>query len=341
MPATASYIDTQAFRSWFNDTRYLLLDKIDAAMKDPIFDLLGEIKDPSKSDTISVTGRDNTRTAKTKAESAKIVPEAAVEEDQLSKGYVTFAAQQRFTWESIVHNQYGYSDEDPTELVDNVFRGISRLLHAQLFNKATSTSVTMPGTHGSYALTLPNGQSLFSASQSGPGYSSKTNIGGTGALSIPNLTSNIQVGISNFVTSTGERREYRPNAIIIPMQAEMREKGKQVTGSSQVESTGNNAINVYSGGAMKLIELCYAPENPDSGHAYNTSLQYNWMTVDLEALKKSVQYKFISRPTVLPLYQDPETGDYILNVMARVAVVAKRWQFGVLNNSTTAPTTSA
>jgi hypothetical protein len=55
-------------------------------------------------------------------------------------------------------------------------------------------------------------------------------------------------------------------------------------------------------------------------------------------MKKALRYKLLARPSVLTRFMDPENGDSTITVLARAAVYAKRWQFGVRVNATTAPT---
>lgn len=337
MAATPAIVRTDGFTSWFNDTKYLLQEKIDLAMKDPIFDLFGEHSDPSRANQISITGRDNTRTAKTKAEGSQVLPEAPVEEDQKAQQYITFEFSQVYTYESVVHDQYKYAEEDPTEMVDNVFRGISRLFHAQLFNASTSTTVTLPGTAGAYNIAMPNGQAVFSTSHSGPGYTGKSNYYNSDlAFSNAAITTARNYGIQNFVTSTGERKPFMPDLLIVPNSGVMVEAATQATFSELVPGTANNSINYYKG-RMDVAELKYAPET-SATNAYNTSTQYNWILANKADLKKSLKYKFIERPRILTKFLDPDTGDSKITVLARVATIPLRWQFGVRVNATTAPT---
>lgn len=337
MPANPGIIDTAGFESWFNDTKYLLQDRIDTEMKNPIFDLLGEITDPSRANVISTTGRDNVRTGKTKAENAQVSPETPVEEDQGTSHFLTFEASQVISYESLVHDQYKYSEDDPAELVDNVFRGVSRLLHSALFNASTATTVTLPGSGGAYSLALPNGQAMFSTSQSGPGYSGKSNYYNSDlAFSNDAVGTVTNYAIQNFVYSTGERKPFQPNLIIVPQNGIMVEAAVQNTMSTLVPATGNNSINYFKG-RMDVAELIHAPETPATG-AFNTSTQYNWILANKQELKKSLKYKFIERPRVLTKFLDPDTGASKITVLCRVAVVPKRWQWGVRVNATTAPT---
>jgi len=337
MSATPAVIRTDGFRSWFNDTKYILQDRIETMMGDPIFDLMGEELDPSRSDRISITGRDNTHTARTKSEGGQVSPQTPVEEDQKSQEYITFEYSMVITYESMAHDQYRFATDDPSEMVDNTFRGISRLFHAQLFNAHSSTTVTLPGTGGAYDIAVPNGQAVYSSSQSGPGYSGKSNLYSDAALTVPNITLAGQHGVKNFVTSTGERMDFRPDLLIVPHQIEMVEAAVQNTRSKLVPGTANNSVNYYSGGVMDVAELMYSPEDSTT-NAYSTAKQYYWLLCEKARLKKYMQYKFIERPRVLTKFMDPDTGDSKITVLARVATLPKRWQYGVFVPATSAPT---
>jgi len=340
MPNLPATVDLSGFSTWFENKQYILQEKIDDALNDPIFDLVGQDVSPNRATTIDVTGRDATYTGKTKSPGAKVSPLAPVEEDQLSREYVTFESAMRIEWESLQHDLYKFADEQPEELVDNVYRGISRLIHAQIFNRADQTTVTMPGSAGSYTLSLPDSKAFFATDHSGPNYSGKSNkIGNaTTELSTPNVTVVQQHGIENFISSSGERKSFRANAIMVPDVAAMVEAALQITRSEKVRETANNSVNIYSGGTMDVIVLKYAPETPSSDHAYNSSLDDYWVLLNKEAFRKSVKYKLLVRPHVLTRFLDPENGDSYITVLARAAVYAKRWQCAVLSPSTTAPT---
>lgn len=339
MPNIPSTVDLAGFSSWFENKQYVLQDKIEDALTDPIYSLFGEDVIPSKALTIDVTGRDGTRTGRTKAPGGKVAKQAPVEEDQMSRKYITFEDNMSIEWEALQHDLYQFADEQPEELVDNVFRGVSRLMHAQLFNSSTATTTTHPGTGGAYAIDLPDDQALFSTAHSGPNYSSKSNyLNSDLPLSTPNLSTAVQYGITNFVRSGGERQSFRPNCIIVPDNWLMVEAALQCSGSELVRETGNNSINVYSGGTMDVIVLKYAPEDPAAGHTITTTGQYNYIVANKEEMKKALRYKLLARPSVLTKFMDPENGDSTITVLARAAVYAKRWQFGVRVNATTAPT---
>ena len=337
MAANPAIVRTDGPTTWFRDTKYLIQDRIDEGLKDPIYDLFGEVTPPTRANQISITGRDNIRTGRTKAEGGQVAPQSPVEEDQKTQYYITFEASMVISYESMVHDQYKFAEEDPAELVDNVFRGISRLLHAQLFNGYSSTTVTLLGTAGSYDISMPNGKSVFSSTHSGPGYSSKSNLYSDAPLSIPNITAAGQHGIKNFVHSTGERMtNFQADLIIVPSQLEMVEAAVQHTRSEKVSGTANNAINYYKG-MMDVAELRYAPES-SADNSYSTTLQYHYIVANKALLKKSIGYTFAERPRVFTKFMDPDNGDSKITVLARVATVPKRWQFGVFVPATTAPT---
>ena len=76
MAANPAVIRTDGPTTWFNDTKYLIQDRIDEGLKDPIYDLLGEVTPPTRANQISITGRDNIRTGRTKAEGGQVPPPA-------------------------------------------------------------------------------------------------------------------------------------------------------------------------------------------------------------------------------------------------------------------------
>lgn len=339
MPATPSHVDIADFTSWFENKKYMVNFKIDDALTDPIFDLFSENKDPSKAKTIDINGRDNVRTARTRTPGGLVQTRAPIEETTFSQEYMSFEDAQLWEWEAKQHDQYRFVDAQPEELVDNVMRGVSRLMHHQLFNSSdeSTTTITLPGVGGTYDLAVASGQPVFSTSHSGPGYSSKANlVTADTPLSTPNVGAVRQVGIANFVREGGERQSFRGDTIIIPDQALMLEAGLQLTRSEKVYGSANNAINIYSGGAMDLVVLKYAPE--DTSYSYDTTNQYDWILADKELLKKSFQYKFISRPQLLAYNDDARDGNSQMTVLARVATYCKRWQFGVRARATSAPT---
>ena len=336
MPSNTAYT-----RSWFDRINYMVQEALDVELaNDPIIDMFTDKTNGDKQDTLDLTGRANDGYALFTSEGQKANSTTPVEEDQLSKNFLSIKERQVFTWESFLHDKYDYINDTSAELAKKIMKSYHLSLTHQLFNFSTATTVTLPGGK-IYDLTTPDGVALVSASHTTPvGGSSITNIGGTGALSEENLTTNVSVGQENMVTSNGTSIAYDPDMLIVPNFAPMVKKAQQITGSDQVEGTANNAINVYSGGSMKVVVLKHAPLLAGGGRDTTTARKYRWATADSSMLKKSLVYKWAAKPESHPRFMDEENGDSAFLVMARFAFGAARWQGYVQNNATTAPTDS-
>lgn len=336
MPSNTAYT-----RSWFDKTNYMVQEKLDDFLdNDPVTKLFTDRTGGSVQDTLNLTGRANDGFANFTVEGQKANSTTPIEEDQLSKNFLSIKERQVFTWESYLHDKYDYINDTSSELAKKIMNSYHLALTHQLFNFSTSTSVALPGGI-TYDLTTPDGVALFSASHTTPaGGSSITNIGGTGALSEENLSTNIAVGQENMVTSAGTSIAYNPDMLIVGNYEPMVKKAMQITGSDQVESTANNAFNVYSGGRMKVMVLNFAPMLA-GGARDTTTKKYQWMTADSEMLKKCLHFKWAAKPQSYAKFMDEENGDSAYLVMGRFAFGASRWQGVVLNNSTTAPTDSS
>lgn len=332
--------------SWFNRIAYGVQAKLDEFLDhDPVVNLFTDrtgtgLINGAPPLTMDLTGRANDGFANFTVEGQKAQSTNAVEEDQLSKNFLSIKERQVFTWESFLHDKYGYIKDVSEELSKKIMNSYHLALTHQLHNFATATTVTLPGGI-SYDLTTPDGVALISASHTTPaGGSSITNIGGTAALSEEALTANILVGQENMVTSNGTAMPYNPDMLIVPAVEPLVKKALQITGSDQVESTANNSINVYSGGRMKVMVLNFAPLLASGGRD-TTTAKWAWATADSSMLKKILHYKWAAKPTVMPRFMDEENGDSAFLVMARFAFGASRWQGIVRNNATSAPTDSS
>ena len=336
MPSNTSYT-----RSWFNSTNYMVQEKLDEFLdNDPIATLFTDRTNGDKQDTLNLTGRANDGFANFSVEGQKANSTTPIEEDQLAKNFLSIKERQVFTWESFLHDKYDYINDTSSELAKKIMNSYHMALTHQLFNFADATTVTLPGGI-SYDLTTPDAAALVSASHTTPaGGTSITNIGGTGALSEENLTANILVGQENMVTSAGTSLPYNPDVLIVGNVEPMVKKAMQITGSDQVESTGNNAVNIYGGGRMKVMVLNFAPLLAGGGRD-TTTKKYRWATANSEMLKKVLHYKWAAKPISMPRFMDEENGDSAYLVMARFAFGASRFQGYVMNTSTTAPTDSS
>lgn len=328
-------------RSWFDRINYKVQEKLDEFLdNDPVASLFTDRTDGSKEDTFNLTGRANDGFANFTVPGQKAPATTALEEDQMSKNFVSIKERQVFQWETFLHDKFGYIKDTSEELAKKIMNSYHLALTHQLHNFATATTVTLPGGIV-YDLTTPDGVALISASHTTPaGGSSITNVGGTGALSEENLTANILVGQENMVTSGGTSMGYNPDMIIVPNVEPLVKKAMQITGSDQVESTANNAINVYSGGRMKVMVLNFAPLLASGGRD-TTTAKWAWSTADSSMLKKILHFKWAAKPESHAKFMDEENGDSAFLVMARFAFGASRWQGIVRNNATAAPTDSS
>lgn len=332
--------NTQYTRSWFDRINYIFQEKLDEFMdNDPVAKLFTDRTGQGPlSDTMNMTGRANDGFAGVTVEGQKVPESNAVEEDQLSKQFLSITDRQKFTWQSFLFDKNNYIQDTSAEMAKKILNTFHLLLTHQLHNFATATSVTMNGI--AYDLKTPDNVALISASHTTPsGLTGLTNIGGTGALSEENLTANILVGQENMKTSSGTSITYNPDLIIVPNVAPLVKKAMQITGSDQVEGTANNAINIYSGGSMKVMVLNFAPLLA-TGARDTTTAKWAWSTANSEMLKKALHFKWGMKPKSYPKFMDSENGDSSFLVLSNVAVGASRWQGIVRNNATSAPTDS-
>lgn len=339
-----STVALQNFRSWFNDTRYARRKELEDMMKDPIFTLLGEDTTDNRSDTLSTMGVDYSGIAKAKVPGGQVVKDAPVEMDTHSVQYITFVKRFNYELESILHDQYKLLDPNGTECVKQLWEAVGLFLTNCIWNENDGTSFNVLAHEGviSYSNGTPDDQPIVSASHSGPGYTGATNIGGTGVLSGPNLVTNIQVGKQNCRTASGYPRSYRPNQIWMGDVEPMIEIGRQITGSTKVSSSVNNAVNIYADGSKEIVVFKYAPRVSTTG-AYSTSAAdlYKWATADSSLVKKNFRYKWIAKPQLIGEKNlDDSNLDSFATAFCRIAFIAENPFCMFQNDATQAPTSA-
>lgn len=343
MAVQPTSVSLAQFRSWFNDTRYAVRAELDNMMNDPIFDLLGEDTSDNTSDTLSTTGIDYSGYAKAKVPGGTVTKDAPVQADQHSVYYVTFVHRFNYELESILHDQYKVLDPDGTEAVKRLWNSVGLFLTNCLWNQNQNSSFNIVAHEGtiSYTITTPDGQPIISASHSGPGYSGKTNIGGTGPLSGPNLVTNIQVGNQNLTTAGGFSQPYDADAILIGNVEPMVETAKQITQSQKVSSTANNAVNIYSGGSKDVIVFKHAPKTAAGAYDTTTTSLYKWATANKRNMKRFMRYKWIARPQMIGEKNlDDSNLDSFRTAFCRIAFLPENPFCLFQNNASTAPTTA-
>ncbi len=187
-----------------------------------------------------------------------------------------------------------------------------------------------------------DGQPLASASHTVPGTGATTYsniLSGAGKLSEANLSSLIQQGKENNVSDAGTLVGFNPDMLIVPDNELMVRKALELTGSDKVPESNNNAVNVYSGGRMKVVVLKHGATN--SIGAYDTAQQYHYAVANSAQLKRAVKYSWALRPSeigtgLVPKFREQNLDSNIYSA-ARCAFGAPRWLGIYYSMSTTAP----
>lgn len=331
------------FASWFDDTRYAIRAMQDDMKKDPIFSLLGEDTSSNRSSVLSTTGIDYNQFAKAQVPGQSLARNAPVEADQHSVYYITFS--HRFDYErpAILHDQYSILDPDGTACLKAVWDAVGLFLTNCFWNYNTSSSIDVPSQLGvvNYAITCPDGQPIVSASRSGPGYSSKTNIGGTAKFSGSAVVSNIDVGHQNRKTPAGRARPYDANCLFLGRNAALREAMLQYTGSQKVYSSANNAVTVFQGGSMDVFEFKWAPFTTTGDFDTTASKLHKWATGNKEEIRRGFKYKWIEQPTVVEGPKiDTDNLDTFRIATCRIAFMPEDPWGLIQNNASEAPVTA-
>lgn len=328
------------FTSWYDDTRYAIRAMEEDMMKDPIFDFLGEDTSDNRSSVLSTTGFDYAGFAKAKARGGIVAREAPVEADQHTVQYLTFVQRFDYEHEAIIHDQYHIIDPDGTEVIKRLWEGIGLFLTNVFWNFNTSGSVDVPAQTGviNYVNTTPDGQNQVSSSHSGPGYSSKTNIGGTAAFSGSAVVANIDVGHQNRVTPNGVSKAYQPDTLLCGMNAALLESMLQYTKSTKVFSSANNALTVFQSGSMDVLQFKYAPRDANGGFDTTAAKLHKWATGNRADIKRGFKYKWADRPHVIdgPTI-DTDNLDTFRIATARIAYLPESPWGLIQNNAITAP----
>ncbi len=340
MPQQPLTTTVAEFSSWFNDTRYAIREMQDDMMNDPIFDLMGEDTSDNRASQLSTTGIDYTSYAPAKTPGGQVARSAPVQADQHTVQYVTFVKRFDYEMESIIHDQYRLLDPNGTECMKSIWNGVGLFLTNCLWNQNTGTAFNVNAQQGviSYANTTPDGVAIVSASHSGPGYSSKTNIGGTAAFSGPAVTANIDVGYQNAVQPSGLPASYDANMLLCGKSGALLEAMLQYTKSEKVYSSLNNAVRIFQNGTMDVVQFKHAPKNADGTFNATASALYKWATADRDFFKKAFQYKWAQKPQIVegPTI-DTNTLDTFRIATCRIAMLPESPWAMIQNNASTAP----
>lgn len=336
-PTTATIAE---FQSWVDDTRYSRRAMTDDMMKDPIFDLLGEDTSNNRASVLSTNGVDYSGFARAKTPGGIVAREAPVETDVHSVYYITFVQRFDYEREMILHDQYGMLNPGGTACIKRLWEGVGLFLTNCAWNYNKSSAFDVPAQTGviPYTITCPDGQPIISASRSGPGYSSKTNIGGTAAFSGPAVVANIDVGHQNRKTPNGIARAYMPNGLMLGNNAALLEAMLQYTKSEKVYSSNNNALTVFQNGMYDVMQFKYAPRTNTGAFDTTTSKLHKWATFNKEEYKAGFKYKWIEKPTVVEGPRvDTDNLDTFDIATCRIAFMPEDPWAIVQNDATSAP----
>lgn len=171
---------------------------------------------------------------------------------------------------------------------------------------------------------------------------------GTGSTQYSNLvggSSGLTLTTDNYVTAKqlpnqaavdeyGTLLKAKYNTLIIAQNEDMLRKARQIHGSPKEPEVFENAINIYSDGSQRLIELSHG--DTDETLAYNANLRYRWV-LKADALSRLNQMS-MAQDTEIALESIDEN-----NLAARVvgdmfaAYCVVSWQDKVYSTTTQAP----
>jgi hypothetical protein len=229
-----------------------------------------------------------------------------------------------------------------TDLKDKVLRTAATLLCGQLLTNANAGTQTIGTT--THTITTADGQYLGDTDHTVPGTGATTYsnvLASAGALEEENITALEQQLVANNVDDAGTVIPFVADTLIVPDNAYMVKRALQITGSTLVPESANNAINIYRGGRLNVVVLKHAPRN--AAGAYATASQYYWGLANSKQLKRAVKFGWAVRPTdvkqggIVPKFMDKNLDSSII-VFGRLVYGAPRWQGIGYSFSASAPT---
>jgi len=337
-------LSLSGYRSFFNSTVYSVIEKMQTMEADPIFSLLGEQShDTSTGDTVNFTSDTLSGYAPIVGPGGDIPETPVIEGDQLARTYFSIKDRMVVEYETYVHNKLDILLERSEDLVGRAMSTASLALSGQLLNRANQTTQTLPGSVVQ-TISCADGLALGSSSHTVPGAVGKTYsnvLSGLDALSDSAITNLEQQLKANNVDDAGTNRPFTADVLIVPDDATMIKVATQITRSTLVSATANNAINIYTGGRLDVVVLKEAPRDASGG--YDTTKQYFWALGNKKSIKRAVKYRWAVRPSdvkqggIVPKFQDKNLDSSII-VYGRMVYGAPRWQGLGYSFSTTKPT---
>lgn len=332
------------YRTFFNSTVYSLIEKLENMENDPIFGLLGEqAHTTATGDTVNFTSSTLSGYSPVVVPGGDIPLSSVTEGDALARTYFSIKDGMTVEYEAYLHNKLDEQLEKGSDLTEKAMATAALLLSGQILNNANATTQTAPGglVHNiSCADTLALGSNAHTVPGK-PGTTYSNILSGADALSDSALDSLEQQIKAANVDDAGTNRPFTADVLIVPDNATMIKKALQLTGSTLVSESNNNAINIYRGGRLEVVVLKEAPRGADG--SYSTSKQYFWALASRKAIKRAVKYRWAMRPSsvkqggVVPKFMDKNL-DSSIYVFGRLVYGAPRWQGIGFSFSTTKPT---
>lgn len=300
-------------------------------MLDPIFGLLGE--DPfstNTGDTVNFTSRTLDGYAPIVSPGGDIPVANVTEGDTLAKPYFSIKDMMTVEYESYVHNKLGLVLDDAMALRERTLNTAALALTGQFLNCANAGTQSIRGTV--QTILTADGQYMGDSDHTVPGSGTKTYsnvLTGLDALSETALTSLEQQLKANNPSDGGTIMPFVADLLFVPDNADMIKKALQLTGSTLVSESNNNAVNIYSGGRLDVAVLKQAPRDAIGG--YDTTKQYFWGLANKKQLKRAIKYTWAVKPSdikqggLVPKFQDKNLDSSII-VFARLVYGAPRWQ---------------
>lgn len=259
-----------------------------------------------------------------------------VEGDGITKTQVQYGDKLNITRAMEKFNRYSEAKFGAKALADRIVNVLDHELTMQAFSEADNTTMTPLG-KPAVSIATADGAAPASASHSvngRPGETFSNLLSGGGALSLANLTAAIQHGQANTVDDFGTHLVPQFDTLVIPDDAYMVKKARELLGSPLTPETANNAVNVYDG-AMKLVVLKYG--TLAANRTYSTDNRYRWMIMDSSMAANNFQLQIAETPTTEQRFVSSDNLLASILVTQFAAFAAVRWQGMVYSLSSTQP----
>lgn len=217
-----------------------------------------------------------------------------------------------------------------SKLASRVKNALDLEMTMQLFAEADQTTFTPKG-KSAYNIATSDGKALLASDHSYGGVSFSNLLSGAGKLSMDNLNSLIEQGQQKTPDDFGTYLSPNYDTIVIADNVIMKNKCRQLFGSSLTPETGNNAVNYYGGtGQFKVVALKHG--NKDSIGGTTTDNIYRWMLIDSEMASEGLQFMMAESPTTEPKFvnEDNLIAKLLVTQFAAYAAVQPQGVLGSL-----------